>query len=91
MIDYVFESRQDIRFELWDDDGGNDDLIGSVETTVGNLMGAQSQTSVLDLVGNGKKEKSAGKLIVRCEKVEDSNRKMDVRQSFLPSGGGPRS
>ena len=67
----MFESRQDIRFELWDDDEESIEYIGFVETEVGKLMGAHSQTSVLDLVGlNG----PVGKLIVRCEKVEDSNR-----------------
>jgi hypothetical protein len=48
---------------VFDDDNGNDDFIGSVETTVGALMGAKSQTSILDLV---LQSKSRGKVIVRC-------------------------
>lgn len=36
-------------------------------------MGAQSQTAILDLKSDKKESKALGKLIVRCEKVEDSN------------------
>lgn len=48
-LDYIFESRQDIRFDVYDDDnnGDKDDYIGTVETTVGALMGAKCQTSIL--------------------------------------------
>jgi Ca2+-dependent lipid-binding protein len=69
-IDFIFESRQDIRFEVYDDDekGQKDDFIGYVETTVGALMGARSQTSILDITNNESK-KSLGKLVVRCEQI----------------------
>jgi Ca2+-dependent lipid-binding protein len=67
VIDYLFESRQDIKFELFDDDGnGKDDYIGFAETTVGNLMGAKGQTSILDFKNTVSKEVSTGKLVVRC-------------------------
>lgn len=69
-LDYIFESRQDIKFDVWDDDNGNDDFIGTVETTVGALMGAKGQTSILDIKNQ---DKNMGKLIVRCEKVGLSN------------------
>jgi Ca2+-dependent lipid-binding protein len=71
-IDYIFESRQDIRFDVYDDDdsGNSDDFIGYVETTVGNLMGAQSQTAIFDLKSDKKENKPLGKMIVRCEKIE---------------------
>ena len=36
-------------------------------------MGARSQTSILDLINDKKGNEKLGKLIVRCEKVEDSN------------------
>lgn len=35
-------------------------------------MGSKNQTSVLDLKAEGK---PAGKLVVRCEKLSESNRK----------------
>ena len=56
-------------FEIMDDDGGNDDFIGSVTTTVGALMGAKNQTSILEIQNKGKGQ---GKLIVRCEPISDS-------------------
>jgi hypothetical protein len=62
-VDYIFESRQDIKFEILDDDSGNDDYIGNVETTIGALMGAKNQTSIIDIK---LKDKNSGKLIVRC-------------------------
>ena len=73
-IDYIFESKQDIRFDVFDDDGNGeeDDFIGYVETTVGALMGARSQTSILELK-NDKNKGANGKLIIRCEKVTESN------------------
>jgi hypothetical protein len=74
-LEYVFESRQDIRFELFDDDGNanSDDYIGYVETTISSLMGAKGQTSILDLINQGSKNGQNGKLVVRCEKIEDSS------------------
>lgn len=73
-VDFIFESRQDIRFDIYDDDGkgSQDDYIGFVETTVGALMGARSQTSILD-VKNNHSDKNLGKLIVRCEQISESN------------------
>jgi hypothetical protein len=65
-LDYIFECRQDIRFDIFDDDNGNDDFIGSCETNIGVLMGSKNQTSVLDLKAEGK---PAGKIVVRCEKL----------------------
>lgn len=81
-IDYIFESRQDIRFDVFDDDGNGeeDDFIGYVETTVGTLMGARSQTSILELK-NDKNKGANGKLVIRCEKLTDSNCKTLITQS----------
>ena len=50
-------------------------------TTVGNLMGAPSQTSRLEMMSSEKRGKSAGSLIIRCEKVENGNCKWGLRQS----------
>ena len=82
-VDYVFESRQDIRFDVFDDDGNGDqdDFIGYVETTVGALMGARSQTSILDLK-NDKSQVQNGKLVIRCEKLTDSNGKHIATKNF---------
>jgi|JI61114C2RNA_FD_contig_101_49470_length_1327_multi_2_in_0_out_0_3 Ca2+-dependent lipid-binding protein len=68
VVDYIFETRQELRFEVYDeDDKKNDDLIGIVDVTLGALAGAKNQASILTLLNKGK---DMGKLIVRCEKVE---------------------
>lgn len=58
-------------------DGGNDDCIGSCETTVGDLMAAKGQTSVFDLKVEGSKER--GKLVVICEKKARTNNCMKMK------------
>ena len=64
-LDYIFEVKQELFFEVFDyDDGKNDDFIGSVRTTLGAIAGAKNQTCFLNLEGN-KKNKNPGKLIVR--------------------------
>jgi len=68
IVDFMFESKQPLKFEVWDvDDSGKDDLIGSVETTVGEIMGARKQILECDL--KTKKAKTTGKLIVKAEKI----------------------
>jgi hypothetical protein len=32
---------------VFDDDGGNDDFLGSVETSIGAIMGSKNQTLIL--------------------------------------------
>jgi hypothetical protein len=49
---YFFERNQKFKFEVVDDDGGgSSDPIGSVETTMGQIMGSKAQTFVTDLTG----------------------------------------
>ncbi|CAD8153532.1 unnamed protein product [Paramecium octaurelia] len=74
-LDYVFETVQPIRFEVRDDDGSNSELIGQVETTIGTLFGARNQTSILELGQRG------GKLIIRCDKIQEGNEFMIMRWS----------
>jgi hypothetical protein len=40
---------------------------------LGALMGAQSMTSILPIKDPKNSKADSGKLIVRCEKIEDSN------------------
>ena len=43
-IPYYFEKKQDLKFEMIDDDGNGDyDIIGEVLTTMGAVMGAKAQ------------------------------------------------
>ena len=55
-------------------------MIGLVETTLGALAGAKCQTSMLNLMN---KNKNMGKLIVRCEKIQECNGNLVVIQNFL--------
>ena len=42
MIQYFFEKKQELKFEMVDDDGnGSYDMIGSIETSLGAIMGAK--------------------------------------------------
>jgi hypothetical protein len=38
LVDYMFEMKQDCRFEVHDDDGASSENLGSSETTIGKLM-----------------------------------------------------
>jgi hypothetical protein len=66
---------------VFDDDnqGDKDDYIGYGESTIGALMGAKNQTSIIDLKNPQNGNISQGKLVVRCEKIEDSNRNILIR------------
>ena len=71
-VPYFFEKKQDLKFEMVDDDGsGSSDLIGSIETTMGAVMGAKKQMYEQNLIANG--SASRGKIIVRAEAVQASN------------------
>ena len=42
-LGYFFEKRQDLRFQIVDDDGnGDSDSLGSIEATMGQVMGARA-------------------------------------------------
>jgi len=67
-VAFIFETNQHIKFEVVDSDGsGSSELIGSVETTVGAVMGARKQTWTEDLK---LKDKKTGQIIVKGEKVD---------------------
>ncbi len=67
LVDYIFEARQELKFEVMDEDdkldSKNDDFIGSVETTLGAMAGARDQTLILSLVNPQKS--NVGKIILR--------------------------
>ncbi|CAD8066081.1 unnamed protein product [Paramecium sonneborni] len=66
ILDYIFEVKQPLKFEVRDVDGENFDDLGCVETTVGIMFGSRNQTCILDL-------NKGGKLITMCEKNQDLN------------------
>jgi len=63
-----------------DGDGGGDyDVIGEIETSMGKIMGAKAQMFTGDLVHNGAGNR--GQIIVRSEAIAQSNEaiRMDIR------------
>ena len=71
IMDFHFEMKQKLKFEIVDYDGPDKfDLIGEVFTTLGDLVGAKNQTSIFDVQN---KQNKTGKLILRCEKVRECN------------------
>jgi hypothetical protein len=69
-----------------DNSGGNLQLIGSVETTLGTIMGSKNQTFMADL-SHPQKNGSQGKLIVKGDSVQESNWEATLKFSAtnLPS------
>ena len=71
IVDYIFEEKQALKFEVWDHDStGSDDLIGFVESSLGTIVGARNQVCILDL-HCPKSKAPRGKLIVRADKVKE--------------------
>jgi len=70
-VEFIFETKQALKFEVHDVDGPKtSELIGTVETTVGDIMGARKQTLALKL--HGKSGKSTGTLNIKGEKTGSS-------------------
>ncbi|TNV80072.1 hypothetical protein FGO68_gene6821 [Halteria grandinella] len=77
IVSYYFERHQYFKFDVVDSNniGGNLDAIGSVETTLGNIVGAKQQTFIGELQKQGTSSKR-GTIYVRADSVKESN--MDV-------------
>ena len=79
-MSYYFEKSQEIRFLMIDGDGdGSYDTIGSVETTIGKVMGSKQQTFTDTLYHNGK---SGGTIIVKAEAVQESKQAVSFNYSW---------
>lgn len=73
-MDYYFEKEQRIKVEVYDVDLTELEHIGSIETSLGAIMGSMNTTLMGDLyLPNKAKPKSRGKIILRAEKVATSN------------------
>jgi len=67
ILDYYFEVKQKLKFEIIDIDGPNQtEFVGEVFTTLGEIVGSKNQTAIFDISCKGKK---TGKLVIKCEKV----------------------
>jgi len=72
-MNYYFEKVQNLKFEIVDDDGsGSYDCIGSIQTTVGKIMGSKGQSFEGALTHEGKGNR--GNIIVRAETLNESNK-----------------
>jgi hypothetical protein len=67
ILDFYFEVKQKLKFEIVDIDGPNEkEFVGEVFTTLGEIVGSKNQTAIFDIHAKGKK---TGKLVIKCEKV----------------------
>ena len=90
IMNYIFEVKQPLHFEVIDIDGPNKwELVGHVYTSLAEIVGSKNQTAILNIVD---KNKTNGKLIVRSERVngtetnaffEISAKKLMNRNSWL--------
>lgn len=89
-LNYQFERIQEMKFEVVDvDTGSNFDLIGEIETSIGNIMGSSGQTLQKELL-NPKRKKN-GTIIVRAESLQKSNDMLMFRikgDNLMNIGGG---
>jgi len=70
-LDYVFQEKQLIQFEIFDKDWKKrKETIGHVTTTLGHLMGAPRQTAIYEIK---KKNAVRGKLLLRAEIIKNQN------------------
>ena len=71
LADFVLESKQPMRFEVFDiDENSQNTSIGTVETTWGQIMASRKQISILELLS--KENKPSGKIIIRVDKTGTS-------------------
>ena len=86
LVDYYFEKNQEIRFEVYDDDGGKKEEQGMHTTTISHLIGAKRQTYHGELKHSSKKG-NRGYIIVKTDSVKESNKtsKMTVNVSGMGS------
>jgi len=67
ILDYYFEVKQKLKFEIIDIDGPNQsEFVGEVHTTLGEIIGSKNNTAIFDIIAKGNK---TGKLVVTFEKV----------------------
>lgn len=91
IVSYYFERHQYFKFEVVDSNniGGNLDLIGIIETTLGTIVGSKNQTFTGQLVKPGSSSKR-GSIEVRADSVKESNMDiaMQVSARGLPNSQG---
>lgn len=75
IVDYIFEVKQECRFEVWYyESEQKSDILGSVTTSIGEIVGSKGQVLVLNLLDYNQK-KLESKIILLIRKVAQSNEK----------------
>jgi len=76
-VNYIFEKKQPMIFKVIDvDKDGKYNDLGTIETTLGHIMGAKQQIALFELTVKGKK---AGKLIVKSDVLQTSRGTLDLQ------------
>ncbi|EGR30079.1 hypothetical protein IMG5_142720 [Ichthyophthirius multifiliis] len=69
VVDYIFEVKQQCRFQVLDDDGKNSfDEVGECQTTIGAIVGAKNNIYIADIQRKGQ---SAGNIVILSEATQD--------------------
>lgn len=95
-IDFIFESKQTLLLEVWDQDKNTRDLIGTASTQVSKVMGGKHSSQVMDI--HDKKGHKTGEILVRGERVNDNHdvielgfdAKTDHERGFMGGDTKPR-
>ena len=75
VVDYIFEVQQHVKFLLAH--VGHNHNGGSVETTIGAIVGAKNQTLVLEV--KDEKGENKGKMVFRCDKAQNTSESAFVK------------
>ncbi|GMF44707.1 unnamed protein product [Phytophthora fragariaefolia] len=87
VIDYHFESVQQLKVDVYDHDSASpdklkeQDYIGGADFTLGKLMGAPGQSGSFLLTRGKDKSKHQGSLLVRAEEIKTSSEMARLRFS----------
>lgn len=75
LVEYVFEVQQHVKFQLTTQ--GTSQNLGSVQTTIGAIVGAKNQTLICEL--KDEKGDFRGKIAFRCDKAQNSSESAFVK------------
>ena len=71
IVDYIFEFKQECKFEIHDDDGHNSsELVGEAYSTIGAIVGAKNNIFITEIKSQ-KGNKSTGTLVVISEATQE--------------------
>lgn len=83
VIDYSFEERQDVKFEIYDWDSTNNklsmhDFLGRCETTLGAIVSSKNHQFV-SVLRDTPKTNSGSKIFISCEELSSSKETAEIQ------------